>query len=77
MVNLLISNLFNSINKDNPITYNKRFCGRTIRMLAELNGYEHESKNNHDALDDCVFQIDNLLEQLGYIEKDGKFNEIS
>lgn len=62
-----ISNIFNSVNIKNPIKYNKRFCARTVRLLA---GEDKDYKNNnsHNATEDCVNQIIQLRTHLDILK---------
>lgn len=62
-----LSNIFKSVEMENPFRYNKRFCARTIRLLAESKGNKYTNENSHDAFEDCVIQIDKLKEQLNTV----------
>lgn len=48
-----------------PFTFREDMCLRTLRSLAYKNGYVRNFEfegNRHDALDDCRYQIKDLIE---------------
>ena len=48
-----------------PIFYRNRLCSRTIRFLWEQStGKEFIFRNNHDAYQDCLFQIEDIVKQI-------------
>lgn len=64
-----ISNLFDSVGAKNPIPYNKRLCARTIRNVHDMiYGECYTNTNTHNAIDDCINQIETIQIQFSELK---------
>lgn len=47
------------------VFYRNRLCARTVRMLWESKtGKTFTPRNNHDAYQDCLYQIEDIIKQI-------------
>lgn len=62
-----IDTLFSHSVLANPIPYDKRLCARTVRKLYATKHpeFKYVSTNNHNALDDCIAQVKDLVNWVG------------
>lgn len=66
-----ISNIFNECGKQNPITYNKRMCARTVNSISEMLLLEKsaiKNNNDHNSINDCVNQIIQLSDNFNKLK---------
>lgn len=63
--NVWLRSAFDATNISCPFTFREDMCLRTLRSIANANGYERLflfEGNQHDGLDDCRYQIQDLFE---------------
>lgn len=63
--NVWLRSAYDAVNLKSPFIFREDMCLRTLKSLAKRKGYKTSFEfegNQHDGLDDCRFQIKDLIE---------------